>query len=399
MKFNHSRIILGLYVSVIFLLPFSRLAELPILILSITGLYGWVHNRKTLFQSSQFRVLSLVFSCYLILILFSSLDSYWQEKTLTVALASIRFYLAGIALLLYIKPKDTHLVFKIIAVLLVFWSVDALFQYFVGVDFIGRASYAGRLNGVFGEHHAKLGPVLALLLPMTMIALKNNHSVLRWLSIFIITIVILLSGTRSAWLMMFFSFLAYWFHHVKQRRFLLLFKGCVVSMVMLGSLWLISADFQKRIDRSLQALQGTEKGINFALADRLPIWETSWNMFLAHPINGIGAHAFRNAYPDYAAQDDILQADGDVGMHAHHWILEILAETGLIGLLFFSMAIFKLMQFVKRHYHEEYSWAFLIALLSAFLPFTSTYSIFASFWSLCIWFVGIGLILVSRKND
>jgi len=399
MNFNPSKTTLGLYISVLFLLPFSRLAELPILMLCLIGIYGVIKHRRLLLESSRFKILTLVFACYFLMVLISAVDSYWQEKSLMVALASLRFYLAGLALLIYVKHRDISWMMRVVGVLAIVWSVDAIFQYFVGIDFIGRASYPGRLNGVFGEHHAKLGPVLALLLPLTMIVLKQTHPAVRWFALFTLAMVILLSGTRSAWLMMFFSFFAYWFHHVKQRRFLLLFKGLVVSVVMLVTLWFISSEFQDRIDRSFQALQGTQKGVDFALANRLSIWETSWQMFVQNPINGIGAHAFRKAYPQFAENDDFWQAKGDVGMHAHHWFLEILAETGLIGLLLMSLAIYKLMVFVKQHFHQEYSWPFWVALLSAFLPFTSTYSVFASFWSLCLWFVGTGLILVSRKHD
>ncbi|VAW38076.1 hypothetical protein MNBD_GAMMA01-1877 [hydrothermal vent metagenome] len=393
-----SRVVLGLYLAVMILLPFSRLAELPILILAITGIYGLIMHWNRLKNNSQFKILSLVFGCYFLLVMISAIDSYWQNKTLIVAVASIRFYLATIALLLYLQPKHFILMLKAITILATFWAVDAIYQYFVGVDIIGRASYAGRLNGIFGEHHAKLGPVLALLLPIAMVGLKTQKSMIRWASIFVIIITILLSGTRSAWLMMLFTLFAYWFHHVKQRRFQLLLKSILVASIMATSLWFISPEFQQRIERSASILQGSQTSIDFALADRLPIWQTSWSMIKQHPINGIGAHAFRKAYPTFASADDSWQQQGGVGMHAHHWVLEVLAETGIIGLILLSFAIYKLMMFVRKNYNPNYSWAFLIALISAFLPITSTYSIFASFWSICIWLIGAGLIIVSRQE-
>ena len=169
-------------------------------------------------------------------------------------------------------------------------------------------------------------------------------------------------------------------------------------MALLLSLWLISTDFQQRIERSMTIFNGSEAGIDFALADRLPIWKTAWNMFENHPVNGIGAHAFRKAYPDYASADDVWQQQGGVGMHAHHWLLEILAETGLIGLLIFGFALFKLLEFSKHHNNNDYSWAYFIALIAAFLPIASTYSLFASFWSICLWFIGTGLIIMCQPN-
>jgi len=399
MKFNLSKTVLVLFLMVLVLLPFSRLAELPILILSITGLVGLIKHKNSLVQDNSFKILSLIYFCYLGMILISATDSYWQNKTLIVGLASLRFYLSSIALLLYLKSEDFKLLNSLIAVLIIFWAFDAIFQYFVGFNTIGRTSYEGRLNGIFGEHHAKLGPVLALFLPAVMIAMKKHNTIMRWIVTIAIIITIILSGTRSAWIMMLFILIAYWFHHVKTRRFILLFKTVAVSIVLITSLWFISSEFQQRIQRSIAAFDGSQSGLDFALANRLPIWTTSLAMIQQHPINGVGAHAFRKAYPQFAQQGDVWQAQGGVGMHAHHWVLEVLSDTGIIGLLLFGYALLRLYHFVRNNYSGDYTWIYLIAIISAFLPITSTYSIFASFWSICLWFCGTGVIIMSKKDE
>ena len=399
MKINTSKLVLGLFLMVLVLLPFSRYSELPILILSIMGLIGLIKHNKTLIKNDSFKLLSILSLCYFGMIMLSAFDSYWQDKTLLVGVASLRFYLSTVTLLLYLEKKHHSWLIKGIALLITLWSFDAILQYFIGVDLVGRSSYEDRLNGIFGEHHAKLGPVLALFLPTVMIALKTHMPIIRWVVTLAIIITIILSGTRSAWIMMLFTLAAYWFHHVKQRRFVLLLKTGMVTLVLVTSLWLISPEFQQRIERSVSAFDGSQAGLDFALADRLPIWNTSLAMIQQHPINGVGAHAFRKAYPEFASQDDVWQKKGGVGMHAHHWILEILSDTGIIGLFLFIFASVKLLKFIKINYAGDYSWAFVIALLCAFLPITSTYSIFASFWSICIWFCGAGLLIVSNKNE
>jgi len=398
-KENRSFLVLGLLVLVLILLPFSRFAELPILVLSLMGIYGLFVNWELLKSSKQFYILSTVIGCYFLMTIISSIDSYWQEKSIIVAFSSFRFYFATIALIIHLQSKHFYLLIKLVTAIIIFLSIDALFQYFVGFDIIGRESYEGRLNGIFGQHHAKLGPVLALLLPVTMIGLRHYPSLVRWISILVVIVVIILSGTRSAWIMMLFTLFAYWFHHVKKRRFQLMIKAVIASVIIIGSLWSISTEFQQRINRTMALFDGTQAGLDFALADRLSIWKTSWNMIEQHPINGIGAHAFRKAYPSFANKDDYWQQKDGVGMHAHHWVLEVLAETGLIGFFLLSFASFRLFAFVKNNYHKHYSWAFMIALVSAFLPVTSIYSIFASFWSICLWFVGACLIVMSKVNE
>jgi O-antigen ligase len=394
-----NRLVLGLFIGALALLPFSRLSELPILILAMIGLHGLYGNWTKLKSDRKFRILSAVYASYFLLIFISAIDSYWFSKTIGVGFASIRFYLATIALILYFDVKQRSSLLKIITIIILFWAFDAMFQYFVGVDLIGRSSYAGRLNGIFGEHHVQLGPVLALFMPIVMIALNKQHSIIRWLSIILLILTIILSGTRSAWIMMLFVLLAYWLHHVKHRRFLLLLKSVVIAGIMVGSLWLTSPDFQQRVERSLSVFDGTHSGLDFALANRLPIWLTSFEMIQQHPINGVGAHAFRKAYPQFASADDVWRQQGGIALHAHHWILEILTETGIIGLILMGLAVYKLLKFVRKSKKEHYIWAFWITILSAFLPIISTFSLFASFWSICIWLCGAGLIMVSKDND
>ena len=398
MSINLSKFIVYLFLSVLVLLPFSRFAELPILILAIFGIYTLAKQGITVFAKPQIKILSIVYFCYFLMILLSAPDSFWQKKTLIVGVSSLRFYLATIAILVLTKSQDRKLMIPLITGLIIFWTIDALIQYFVGFDLIGRETYPGRLNGIFGTDQVKLGPVIALLMPVVMIGLIQINSLVRWILILAMIAVIILSGTRSAWLMMIFVLFAYWLHHVKTRRFILLMKTAVVAIVLLVSLWFISPEFQNRIERSMAVLDGSQSGLDFALANRLPIWQTSWNMFSEHPINGVGAHAFRNAYSQYAESDDVWQEQGGVGMHAHHWLLEILSETGLAGLLLMIFAMYQLIKFVKLNYDPS-MWPFMVAIVCAFLPFVSIYSLFSSFWSICIWFCGAGLLMMSHQDD
>ena len=210
--------VLGLFFSVLMLLPFSRFAELPILILSIYGMVAFF-SKKLVFNSARFKVLTTVYLSYLLMILISSLDSYWLQKSWLVGLASFRFYLAACALLAFVKLEHFRLLINLITYFTLFIAFDAMVQYFVGFDIIGRESYPDRLNGIFGQHHAKLGPFIALLLPVVLIGLQDKKPVIRWVAVFAIIISVILSGTRSAWIMMVFTIIAYFFYHVKQMNY------------------------------------------------------------------------------------------------------------------------------------------------------------------------------------
>jgi len=281
------------------------------------------------------------------------------------------------------------MIFLRVSMLAIFWSVDSIIQQLLCTEIFCMKAYPGRLTGIFSEN-VKLGPVLCLLLPIVMACLRHQKTVWRWLVVALMLTVIVLSGSRSAWIMAVFIMLMFWWHHVPGRRLLLLFKVGVLAAVLGVSLWFLSTDFQARVERSLHVVQGTESAIDYALADRLPIWQTAWNMFEDNMFNGIGARGFRKAYSQYAAADDSWMEQGAVGLHAHHWILEVMAETGIVGLLLIMLAVFKLFAFFHKDFRKGLHWPFAVALMAAFLPIISIYSIFSSFWSICIWWVMIG---------
>lgn len=381
------------FVAVIALLPFARLSEVPILILAVWGLFQLISQFADLKSQPWFKSYSCFYLGFFLLAAISSLDSYWPEKSWLVSLSSIRFYLMGVLLLSHPKSKELLTAVVIwVAMLMVLWSIDALVQATFGFNLLGFESSPGRLTGVFGQN-VKLGPVLALFLPLLMIQSYQFTKWLRWLVVTLLVVVILLSGTRSAWLMAGFVMGMFWWHHVRGRRLVLLIKVTGLSLLGITALWFMSDDFQQRVERSVQVFQGDIQAIDYALADRLPIWQTAINMYQDHPINGVGARAFRKAYVDYAESNDVWVAQEGSGLHAHHWILEILAETGTIGLLLIVAMMVLLVKHTRAYFQTNYVWPFGVALMAALLPVVSLYSLFSSFWSICLWWLIISLFI------
>ncbi|MCB1583136.1 MAG: O-antigen ligase family protein [Marinicella sp.] len=385
-------------VAIIALLPFGRLAEIPLLLLALSGLFYLLSDFKNLLQETWFKSFSLGFGLFFLLSVLSSVDSYWPEKSWLVSLGLLRFYLLGIVLLRH--PNAVVLVQRImywLSLLLMFWVFDALVQAAIGVNLLGMTSYPGRLTGIFAEN-VKLGPILALFLPLILIQSRQYAQWWRWLIVVLVLMVILLSGTRSAWLMAAFVLVMFWWHHVKGRRVLLLAKVMILAVAGMSALYLISDDFSQRINRSAQIFGGDWEAIDFALADRLPIWQTAINMYQAHPINGVGARAFRQAYDEFAEVGDVWVAGQGSGLHAHHWVLELLAETGTIGLSLFIALMIVVVKQVKNVFQENNVWPYAVALMAALLPVVSLYSLFSSFWSICLWWLLIMLFIGARDE-
>ncbi len=395
-RWGASQWVVLLFFSVLLLLPFSRLAEMPVLILALWGLMRLLRAPGAIWAQPALQAFTQVYLLYLLMVVMSALDSYWMQKSWTVAAASVRFWLMGLVVIPALQNKKARdLLLQCVGWLMMFWLLDAAWQFIHGSDMFGRAGHPQRLTGVFGNH-VKLGPTMAALMPFYLLWVSRFNAWLRWIGVLAYVAVVILAGSRSGWLMMLFVLLLFWWHHVQGRRWLLLFKAAMLGLSLVLVMWLVSSDFRARVDRSLAVWEGGAVSLDFALADRTPIWHSALNMIRSHPINGVGAHAFRKAYPSHAAADDVWVNGGGVGLHAHHWLLEVIAETGFLGLLLFAGMVLGVWRWCMTH-SGGLQWPAAAGLGAAFLPIVSTYSMFASFWSLCIWWLAV--VLFAGADD
>jgi O-antigen ligase len=67
---------------------------------------------------------------------------------------------------------------------------------------------------------------------------------------------------------------------------------------------------------------------NFAVAERMAQMQAGWQMFLAHPLTGVGPGNYTIAYPAFAVGTWYASRG-----HAHNYYIHTLAETGVIGAL------------------------------------------------------------------
>lgn len=144
------------------------------------------------------------------------------------------------------------------------------------------------------------------------------------------------SWGRGAWLgfgaaaavMAFFAPVQRW------QSFALLAVGIViVLLVWLGGL--VPASIEGRIANALTEFTGFRdvRGVyvnddNYAIIERLAHWQAALNMADAHPVVGVGAGNYDAAYATYS-----LPSWPRALGHAHNEYLNILAETGLVGLI------------------------------------------------------------------
>ena len=129
---------------------------------------------------------------------------------------------------------------------------------------------------------------------------------------------------------------------------------------------------------------------------RLPIWQTAYSIFKEQPINGIGPRGFRFIYHDYGSLDNIyiisksnrfnhLFSKNLPPTPPHLLLLEILVETGVIGLVGFLLLFYFLIKLRRKIKNISYEFVFLIPVLVSLFPFNSHMAFYGSVWSSMIW--------------
>lgn len=127
------------------------------------------------------------------------------------------------------------------------------------------------------------------------------------------------------------------------RRTALLTGGVVLVGLLVGLLGAFSAlppavtERLAPITSNLRIFDAGEVAItddNFAIVERMAHWQAGWRMWRAAPLTGIGAGNYNVAYDDfYVAPWSISQG------HAHNYYIHTLAESGLFGLIAYTLLI------------------------------------------------------------
>ncbi|MDA8217729.1 MAG: O-antigen ligase family protein [Dehalococcoidales bacterium] len=120
-----------------------------------------------------------------------------------------------------------------------------------------------------------------------------------------------------------------------RRAFLVLLAAALAGAVvmMLGAFDLLPSQISQRLVQvvsyfgvfDVRTVKLTPA--NWAIVERMAVWQAAWGMFEAHPFLGVGPGNYPTAYADFA-MPGWNQAMG----HAHNLYLNLLAETGVVGL-------------------------------------------------------------------
>ncbi|MBO9718245.1 MAG: O-antigen ligase family protein [Pseudoxanthomonas sp.] len=349
-----------------------------------------------------------LFAAYWLPELFSAPDALDRGRALKEVAADLRYlpFLWGVAIALH-EADGRRRVSVGLAVIAAVWSMDALLQAVSGTSplfwsldalkhavsgegFCSAAEVLAvdRLGGVFGPCNLKLGLVLASLSPFALAVAARRRGVAGWCATaLVLGIAILLGGARAAW-MTYALVLAFSGWRVLGARRLLGFA--VAGVVALVVLYAASPQLQQRVARTTQAFAAGEGGVDSALSGRARIWKGAACMVAAHPLNGVGVRSFRVAWPDCDPAPAHAPAWGaGEAYHAHQLVLELLSETGVIGLLLWLAGAWLVWRSWRRAEAAARDRArpALLALAVTVFPFNTHLAFYSTFWG------GLALLL------
>jgi len=397
-----------LVVSFFALLPFGRLAEIPLsaLALCLPFLARSAENRQRIRRVSI--IVIPIFLCFWLPMVLSSLDSYLPQKSWVSSIAALRYLAAVLSMAILLRTDSARWrVVRWTSYLLVFWAVDGFVQLIFGVDLFGIAMNPDRLNALFVQKYQFYGPTLAMLSPLLLEHARRHWPPWAWVGAFTLTLgAVLIAGMRAGWLIMGLVLLVYmWLMFRRDNRELRkasLSIPVFVFTAIIGA-YLVSPLFQARLDQSLTITQGSAEAVSTASNLRMPIFKTSLVMFKSHPVNGVGVRAFPEAYMQYAAEDDIhiQNSGGQSGAtHAHNLVLEVMADTGSLGLLGLFAGFVLVLLFWRKmtpaRRNEAFPFAFALALV--LFPLNSHFALYGTYMSSLIWIL-FGLWAACIKNN
>ncbi|MEO7149322.1 MAG: O-antigen ligase family protein [Rhodanobacteraceae bacterium] len=384
-------------VAVIFLLPFGRASEFAVLVCILGTAIFLARAPRAWRDHAGVKLLLILWACYFAAALISAFDAVNPGKSWSTVAAFLRFAPFGFYVCFAARRESrVRAICFGVGAIVALWTLDAWMQALTGWSLGGHADPL-RISGIFGADDLKLGPVLASLSPFVLWSARERFGRTGLLVALLFLLgPILLAGSRAAWLTYALVVIAFlWREASTPLRFVAWIAcACMVAALAVGIAWNISSRFDARMDRTLLALNGSPRAIDTAASGRLEIWHTALRMYRDHPVNGVGVRGFRYAYPDYATTGDrFLGVEacgvGEGACHPHQIVLEILDDTGTIGLILWLAGLAFVLHAWRGapFFARQRAWPVTVALAVTLFPLNTHLAFYSAWWGLLFWWL------------
>lgn len=214
----------------------------------------------------------------------------------------------------------------------------------------------------FFKDHTVYGAVLALMFPI-MICLfvlerYKKYRLITFLMIITLSLGIIFSYGRAAWVSLVVAFLVSFIYIFKMRgSFVLSIAGLVLIFTAIFWNNIIDVLEENKQDSTSENLAEHVQSISNISTDasnleRINRWKSAYRMFEARPIFGWGPGTYMFQYAPFQASEDltIISTNSADGGNAHSEFLGPLSESGFIGTLTFLLIVIVFYRTASRLY-------------------------------------------------
>jgi len=204
--------------------------------------------------------------------------------------------------------------------------------------------------------------LLAYYLDMASSPLRNALGALTGL----FALAIVLTFVRAAWISI-VAMLLYYLYQFRHRRSSVDLILAMIALLLLGAATITFTDFGRLFLQRIDTITDLQYVANY---DRLDRWYAAIAMWKDHPYFGAGWGAYPDAY--YSYQQFPNAYSSHIRMGAHNLYLEMLAETGLAGLILFALIIFTFFQqaiYYQNRVKSRFLRIFIIGMQGAMITY------------------------------
>ena len=369
----------------------KSLYNVPFSLMALLGLYRALKAPARLWADPFQRHYSWLFLCLWLPLLCALPDAANLSRASQTVFPYLRFLFAGLFIIQELSRDRRRIEFVLAGVffIVLFWCLDASLQFFLGQNLLGYPYRSGDITGMFYPKNT-ISHFCSALSGLCFFYILRHSAKSRavWLALAPLFFVVLLGGRRAAWIMLALSasaFVVYACLAASNKRTMLTYTG--LASLCLGALLSLTILFHEptnfRFKQTLGLFSGDYKTMDIAVSGRLPLWQTAVTAFKLNPLNGIGPRGYRYVYQDYSSAEDYWLNQ----THPHLHILEIMAETGLIGLGGYFLFLYLLLRGFMRRKNQAAEFPYLLPVLVALFPLNAHLAFYGSIWASVSWWL------------
>ncbi len=320
------------------------LPDLFVILISLYFIFNFNNFKNDQIFSKKFHWAFVTF--YLALCI-SSFVSDYSAYSLKPSITYLRFGLFALGTYFLIS-KNIEVILKLSKVFLLILLVifiDSVFQFLFGYNLIGLAhdqkfritSFFGK-DEILGSYIARLFPFMISLLIFSIEKFNLKISSITFVIIFLAaSLITVLSGERTSLALLILSIFLMFVTCNKIRK-LILSILIIVSVSLIATIFTSEKIKERMFDQTINQLGLTSE------SERLVIFSKTYEghyilalkMFKQKPILGHGPKTFRK----FCSEPENYINEVACTTHPHNVLMQLLAETGLIGSLFYISIFF-----------------------------------------------------------